>query len=80
MTGLKDKVARTQQQSSPSTYWRYSQKCQALGTRGYYIAGYYRTSSPYGHYPQKQEMQLTFLTQRNRHRDLDKMKEKFFPK
>ena len=42
-TGLKDKVARIKQQSTHSTCWGHSLKCQALGNRRHYTVGYYRT-------------------------------------
>jgi len=45
MTGLKDKASRTQQLSTCSTHWRCSQKCQALGNKGHYMAQHYRISS-----------------------------------
>lgn len=40
-----DKRARTQQQSTYSTHWKHSWKCQALQNRRHYTAGHHRTSS-----------------------------------
>jgi len=39
-TDLKDKAARTQQQSTHNTHWRHCLECQALGNRGHYMAGH----------------------------------------
>ena len=39
MTGLKDKVARMQKQSSQSKHWRHSLKHQTLRKRSHYMQG-----------------------------------------
>ena len=71
MISLKDKAPRTQQKSAGSTHWRHSRKCRALGNRGHYIAGqdlfFIKPLS-------SRTVNAAFLTQRNRHRDLDKMR------
>ena len=51
-----------------------------LGNRDHSTAGHFRTASSESHCPQEQETELPFPTQRNRHRDLGKMRrpKKFF--
>ena len=48
IAGLKDKMARTKEQSLQSIHWSHFQKHEALGNRGYHMdhmAGHYRTFS-----------------------------------
>ena len=49
-----------------------SLKCQIPLNRKYCNAGHYASFYSEGYYFQKQETKLTFLTHRNRHKELDK--------